>query len=237
MIRRVLATVAIVVGIAAVLFALCFFGLWIPNEPSQLKYPVRGIDVSHYQGEIDWASVRSSGIQFAYIKATEGTDFKDDKFTQNWNAAAAAGIKRGAYHFFRPETSGATQAANFILNVPKDADTLPPAIDLEFSGYNQTRRPAAEDFQRELSVFWDAMDTQYKKLPVVYTVRDFQKQYLVQMPIERLWIREVILSPPQRWTIWQFSPRGRVHGVAGFVDLNVFNGSETDFQKLSESTP
>ena len=233
MFRRVCITAGFITAIALILLGLCFFGLWIPNTPSHSKYPIRGIDVSHHQGPIDWARVKDSRIQFAYIKATEGTDFKDEQFAQNWNEAAAAGIKRGAYHFFCLQTSGEKQAANFIATAPYEADALPPAIDLEFSGYNKERRPSAEDFQRELSAFWDAIFSHYQKLPVVYTTSDFQKQYLAQMPIEHLWIREVILFPRQPWTIWQFSPRGRVRGVSGFVDLNVFNGRAADFQKLA----
>jgi len=235
MIRRAITTAAIVIGFALIVFGLCFFGLWIPNEPSRSKYPVLGIDVSHHQGEIDWVRVKSGGVQFAYIKATEGTDFKDPKFAQNWSAAGAAGIKRGAYHFFRLETSGGAQAADFMAAVPNDPNALPPAIDLEFSGYNKSRRPSPEDFQRELSAFWDAIETRYKKLPVIYTMADFQKAYLTQMPIERLWIREVITKPGQAWTFWQFSPRGRVSGVPTFVDLNAFSGPLSDFQRLLET--
>ena len=235
MVRKISIGSLVLIGIAWFLFALCFFGLWIPNEPSRQKYPIRGIDVSHHQGEIDWARVRSSGIEFAYIKATEGTDFKDPSFAKSWSAAGAAGIKRGAYHFFRLETPGDAQASNFIATIPNEVDALPPAIDLEFSGYNNTRRPAAEDFQRELAIFWDAIVTRYKKVPVVYTTTDFQKQYLTQMPIERLWIREVVITPLQPWTFWQFSSRGRVHGVSTFVDLNVFNGALAEFERFSQT--
>ena len=235
MLRRILITLLATVWIALILFALCFFGLWIPNAPSRAKYTVRGIDVSHHQGNIDWARVKSSGIQFAYIKATEGAEFKDGEFIRNWNAAAAADLKHGAYHFFHLEISGEKQAANFIATVPDDANALPPVIDLEFSGHNKDRRPATEAFLRDLSSFWDAIVSRYRKIPVVYTASDFQKQYLAQMPVERLWIREIVTSPPPSWTIWQFSSRGRVHGVPGFVDLNVFNGTLVDFEKFRQA--
>jgi lysozyme len=235
MIRRVSIAVAVGLGIALILFGLGFFGVWIPNEPSRADYPIRGIDVSHHQGEIDWSRVKTSGIQFVYVKATEGTDFKDPKFVDNWSGAGAAGIKRGAYHFFRLETSGEKQASNFIATVPGDPDGLPPVIDLEFSGYNKDRRPPVQNFLRELSIFWDSLVTRYRKVPVVYTASDFQKHYLGQMPIEHLWIREAITSPRRSpWTIWQFSSRGRVPGVPGFVDLNVFNGTFADFEKFNE---
>jgi lysozyme len=118
--------------------------------------------------------------------------------------------------------------------VPLDPAALPPAIDLEFSGYNKKQRPSPKEFQRELAVFWDAIFAHYRKTPVVYTTADFQKKYLAQMPTERLWVREVITTPQKGWAFWQFSSRGRISGVPTFVDLNVFRGPLADFQKLIE---
>jgi lysozyme len=230
MMRRLVFVFAMV---ALAICALCFFGIWIPNQPSKQKYPIRGIDVSHHQGSVNWSQVRAGGIRFAYIKATEGADFRDAKFADHWRESGAAGIIHGAYHFFTLGTSGQSQAANFIAQVPADETALAPAIDLEFSGYNRDRRPSVDDFQRELSAFWDAIVEHYGKVPVVYTASDFQKQYLRAMPIERLWIREVIFVPASGWTLWQFTPRGRVSGVQGFVDLNVFRGGDVEFEKIT----
>lgn len=235
MLRKLLTVAGGLTAIAIVGLVLCFFGVWIPNEPSRTQYPVRGIDVSHHQGPIDWSAVKSSGIHFAYIKATEGANFTDATFADHWKNSNAAGIAHGAYHFFTLGTSGEIQAAHFIATVPADADALPPAIDLEFSGYNKNRRPPPEEFQHELAIFWDALVAHYRKLPVVYTASDFQKEYLRFMPIERLWIREVVLRPDSRWTFWQFSARGRVRGVPGFVDLNVFHSNTAEFAKLVEA--
>lgn len=232
--KRFANVIGLLAAIASIVFVLGFFGLWIPNKPSEAKYPIRGIDVSHHQGDIDWGSVKASGIQFAYLKATEGANFTDARFADNWKNSGEAGLVRGAYHFFVFNTPGQVQAANFMARVPVEPQALPPAIDLEFSGYNKERRPAPDEFQRELSVFWDAIFERYHKSPVVYTTDDFQKQYLVAMPIERLWIRQVLTTPRQPWTFWQFSPRGRVRGVSTFVDLNVFHGSRADFAKLTQ---
>ena len=234
MIRRLRIAIGLLAAFALTFFVLAFFGIWIPNNPSKAKYPIRGIDVSHHQGDIDWKSVKAAGIHFAYIKATEGADFTDATFAGNWKGSEEAGIVRGAYHFFTFGSSGQLQASHFISRVPADLNALPPAIDLEFSGYNKERRAAPEEFQRELSAFWDAIFTHYHKSLVVYTTDDFQKQYLAAMPIERLWIREVMTAPRQSWTFWQFSPRGRVRGVPTFVDLNVFHGTSADFSKLNQ---
>ncbi|HEX4629393.1 MAG TPA: GH25 family lysozyme [Chthoniobacterales bacterium] len=232
--RRLLTVAGCLIGLVIVGLALCFLGIWIPNAPLRSQYPVRGIDVSHHQGRIDWSAVKASGIQFAYIKATEGADFTDATFGENWNNSKAAGIVRGPYHFFTLSSSGQSQAAHFIATVPADDDALPPAIDLQFSGANKDRRPPSDEFQRELATFWDALVAHYRKVPVVYTATDFQKQYLRFMPIERLWIRDVALRPDSGWTFWQFSARGRVQGVPTFVDLNAFHSSPQEFVKLAQ---
>jgi lysozyme len=234
MMRRFASAIGILAALGLIVFILCFFGIWIPNKPSETRYPIRGIDVSHHQREIDWKSVKAFGVHFAYLKATEGADFTDPKFADNWKSSSEAGVVRGAYHFFTFGTSGQAQAANFISRVPAELDALPPAIDLEFSGFNKERRAAPDEFRRELSAFWDAIFSHYHKSPVVYTTDDFQDQYLAAMPIERLWIREVLRTPRQPWTFWQFSPRGRMRGVPTFVDLNVFHGTPEDFAKLSQ---
>ncbi len=219
-------------AVALVLAGLCFFGLWIPNEPSLAKYPIRGIDVSHHQRDIDWKVAKASGIHFTYIKATEGVDFKDPKFSENWTGSDAASLLHGAYHFFTLGQPGDMQASNFIATVPVGQNVLPPAIDLEFSGYNRVQRSLPKEFQRELSLFWDAIFAHYRKMPVVYTTSDFQKRYLTQMPVERLWVRQVIFTPREAWMFWQFSPRGRIPGVRGFVDLDVFAGSEGSIESV-----
>jgi lysozyme len=103
-------------------------------HPSLEKFPRQGIDVSHHQGPIAWQELAGQGVSFAYIKATEGGDYKDRRFSDNWNSAKNAGIARGAYHFFTLCRAGADQARNFIDSVPVEIDALPPAVDLEFMG-------------------------------------------------------------------------------------------------------
>ena len=108
-----------------------------------------GIDVSSHQGLIDWRHVRHNGITFAYVKATEGSDFVDDHFLVNWIGAAAAGLDRGAYHFFTLCASGEAQATNFLRTVPTGSTALPPAIDLELAG-NCASRPAESSVFEEV---------------------------------------------------------------------------------------
>ena len=217
------------------LIASYWLGLLMPNWPSTAKYPIRGIDVSHHQGTIDWPAVKLAGITFAYIKATEGTQYRDPTFVQNWSGAGASGIVRGAYHFFTLDISGKEQAQNFLRFAPVEPSTLPPAIDLEFSGYNRHRHPPHGEFVKELAAFVDAITERYKKPPAIYTTSEFRNEYLRSMSIECLWIREVLTRPrtdTNDWIFWQFSGRGRIRGIGTFVDLDVFNGSGSEFDEL-----
>jgi len=223
--------VAAIVGAGA----LYWFGIWIPNKPSVAKFPIRGIDVSHHQHAIDWPAVKNAGVKFAYIKATEGADYKDGDFARNWADSAASGIAHGAYHFFTLDTPGDKQAENFLSAVPVEVGALPPAIDLEFSGYNLKRRPPGEQFARELAAFYDLVFIHYQQVPVIYTTSNFKNHYLKSMPIERLWFREIFTKPRggnEKWTFWQFSARGKVPGISTPVDLNVFNSSADAFSLL-----
>ncbi len=135
--------VAAVVSTAAVLAIVGtgFWFVWMPGYRPALEHGERfGIDVSSHQGSIDWQRVARDGIDFVYIKASEGGDAADARFRANWDGATSAGIEPGAYHFFTLCRSGADQAANFLESVPADRHALAPAVDLEFDG-NCSRRP------------------------------------------------------------------------------------------------
>jgi lysozyme len=215
-----------------------FEGLWIPNRPNPVQYPVRGVDVSAHQGRVNWNSVASSGIRFVYLKATEGGDFQDEMFGENLRGAHQAGLECGAYHFFSLKTPGALQAQNFIKAVPKDFVSLPPAVDLEYWG-NSSARPSVENFQEQLGFFLDAIRKEYDREPVLYTSHDFSSVYLVNFSIKRPWVRAIIFGPGRDgdnpWLFWQFTERAMVPGIRGFVDMDVFNGSQAEFALLSKS--
>src|SRR3954453_3275956 len=136
-------------------------------HPSERHYPSQGIDVSHHQGHIAWAKLPRQGVDFAYIKATEGADYVDRRFSINWRAAHAVGIRRGAYHFFTLCRSGRDQAAHFLSHVPAEAAALPPAVDLEFPG-NCKRRPSQAKFHKELGDFLRIVEARYGKHAVLY---------------------------------------------------------------------
>jgi len=219
-------------------FALVFLrGWWIPNEPSRTDFPIRGLDVSAHQGSIDWKQVKASGMSFVYLKATEGGDFQDANFADNLKGAREAGLVCGAYHFFSLKTPGLTQAQNFIRTVPRDQVTLPPVIDLEFWG-NSSARPTPEAFQSELHAYENAIKQAYGQTPLFYTSSDFSDVYLQGYLYARIWARDIFRNPHADgmgpFNFWQYSDRGRLPGICGFVDLDVFHGSEDDFLKIQQ---
>ncbi|HXC73942.1 MAG TPA: GH25 family lysozyme [Sphingomicrobium sp.] len=200
---------------------------WAPRwTPSRSAHPVQGIDVSSHQGAIDWARLRAQRVDFAYIKASEGGDFRDRAFARNWDAAGRAGIRRGAYHFFTLCRPGADQAANFLAVVPPDATALPPAVDLEFLGNcTKANRMTPADLRRELSVFLQTVEARTGQPTLLYLTREFDDAYRVSVIFDRpLWLRRIILEPrfgARRWTLWQASNFRRLDGIDGRVDWNV----------------
>ena len=193
-------------------------------RPSERHYPYQGIDVSHHQGHISWAKLPRQGVDFAYIKATEGSDHVDKRFRINWRAAHKAGVHRGAYHFFRLCGSGRAQARNFVRTVPYDSAALPPAVDLEFPG-NCSRRPSRAKMHKELRDFLRIVEGRYGKRAVLYLTPHFDKRYKISATFDRpLWLRSIKKKPKfgaRPWHLWQASYTRRLHGVRGHVDWNV----------------
>lgn len=210
------------------------------------SHPVHGIDISVWQGEIDWQTARANGVNFAFLKATEGGDHLDPAFAHNWQAAAAAGVPRGAYHFFyhcRPATE---QARWFTRNVPDDPSALPPVLDMEWTPRSPTcpgKRPAAE-VRAEARSFLAALTRAYGKRPILYTTVDFYRENeLWRLDGTDFWLRSVAEHPSdsfpgQHWLFWQYSGTGLVPGIAGKTDLNVFAGNRDQFVRwLASAAP
>jgi lysozyme len=197
---------------------------------------VRGIDVSRHQQAIDWSAVAASGVAFAWIKATEGGDFRDLLFRRNWYLAAAAGVKRGAYHFVTWCRPAADQAAWFVANVAADPDALPPVLDVEWNSRSRScaRHAPREEALATMTIILAAMEKAYGKVPVIYAPLDFYQE-VMRGSLDRypLWARSID-DPPfgygdRRWRIWQYSETGAVPGVAGDVDLDCFSGGEAEW--------
>jgi lysozyme len=208
---------------------------WDGRAPQ--AYAVHGIDVSRWQGAIDWLTVRNAGIAFAYIKATEGGDHADPAFPDNWQGAARAGMPRGAYHFYYFCRPAEEQARWFIQHVPRDPAALPHVLDLEWNHKSRTctHRPDGAIVRAEAKKFLDILHAHYGQRPVIYTTVDFYRDTGIgQLPGQEFWLRSVAghpsqVYPGQRWTFWQYTGTGMVPGINGPVDINAFAGSVTDW--------
>ncbi|PKL35613.1 MAG: lysozyme [Spirochaetae bacterium HGW-Spirochaetae-1] len=208
--------------------------------PSEEKYPLRGIDISNHQGKIDWNKIPKDTVHFVYIKASEGGDFKDKSFALNLHAAKKRNFPVGAYHFFTLCKPGSEQAQNFIHTVPKDNDSLPPVLDLEYTG-NCGNRPPLSNVQKEIKDFLSIVDAYYGKKTILYATYEFIDAYFGNEFSDRnIWIRDIYKNPNLfsgiPWTIWQYNCRGRVPGITGPVDLNVFNGNLNTFHEIMINT-
>ena len=210
-------------------------------SPGPRHHDIHGIDIAKYQGEIDWAAVKNSGIEFAFIKATEGGDRLDDKFEANWAAAKEAGLPRGAYHFNYWCSSWANQAEWFKRNVPVDPDALPPVLDLEWNNASPTcpRSVPRETALAGIYTFVHAMEKHYKKRPILYTDANFHRDVLSDGALADypLWVRAVkelphVQFPGRRWAFWQYTEKAAVPGIRGNVDKNAFAGNRAQWRKL-----
>lgn len=180
-----------------------------------------GIDVSHYQGEIDWSKVAASGMRFAFIKATDGTEDVDPHFSQNWAGAKNAGIVRGAYHFFRPGLDARLQAEHLQRVVVMDDLALPPALDVEVTdGVNSSV------LQEALKGWLEAVQAAFGCTPIIYTDPSFWKQHVAGgVETYPLWLacysdEPEVPAPWRNWTFWQYTDAGSVSGIACRVDLD-----------------
>jgi GH25 family lysozyme M1 (1,4-beta-N-acetylmuramidase) len=204
-----------------------------------------GIDISHWQGHVDWTKVRADGITFAFMKATEGSSYADPTLATNWAGAETAGIYRAAYHFARPSTSaGSAQAqARFFVSKAgtfQGVGDLPPVLDLEATG---GLSPAS--LRTWVATWLSTVEQLTGRTPILYFSPSFWIDHLgnssafTRYP---LWIAHYTTGAPlvpggwPTWTFWQRTSSGRVSGIGGPVDLNRFNGSEAQRGVLPNSS-
>ncbi len=195
-----------------------------------------GIDVSQYQGRIDWSQVLTINDQFAidyiFIRATMGERAKDSKFKENWTAVKQNNKLRGAYHYFRPNENSIRQANNFIKTVDLETGDLPPVLDIEEMPRNQSMDSLKTGLKRWL----DQVEKHYKIKPILYSGDKYFADFLEKEFADyTLWIANYnfwVEKPKKHWNFWQFSEKGTVTGIKGPVDLNMFAGDIEELEDL-----
>src|SRR5579863_2213945 len=208
--------------------------------PTPDDFQIHGIDVSKYQGDIDWSEVRNSGVRFAWIKATEGGDYLDEKFARNCELSKAVGVPRGAYHFMYWCRPAAEQAQWFVAHVPKDPDALPPVLDVEWNNVSRTcpRHVSRQEALADMKTMLAAMEAAYGKRPVIYTSIDFYHDVIEgELEAYPMWLRSVKYYPAvkygtQHWHFWQHTEHAHVPGINGNVDENAFYGTPNDWHQF-----
>lgn len=188
---------------------------------------VHGIDISHYQGEVFWETVgENTKMAYVYIKATEGGDRIDERFERNIDLAHRYGLKVGSYHFYRPKTEQVKQLENFKTQCLPGEQDLIPMIDVETTGGLPT-----EEFCDSLLCFLKLVEHAYKQKPLLYTFRNFYNRHLVgkvddyQLMIAMYTSEEPVLIDERDITMWQYTGKGRIVGINGYVDKSRFMGS------------
>lgn len=204
------------------------------------SYGVQGVDVSHYQGEIEWDQIQQAGISFAFIKATEGSGTVDEQFEDNWRNAAQTGLCIGAYHFFSFDSPAEDQAALFCETVGDLTGKLPPVIDVEYYGDKEKNPPEEEKTVSEIQSMLEILEKEYQVKPILYTTYKFYRKYIQDnFNNYQLWIRNVYYKPGsdlgRDWLFWQYSDTSVMdgyHGDESCIDRDVFAGSREELNNL-----
>lgn len=194
---------------------------------------VLGVDVSSYQIDVDFRELASQGVEFVYIKATEGSSHVDNSFAEKWAAAKEAGMLAGAYHYFSYESSGLTQAENFIKAVGKLDGRLIPAVDMELTVEEVYNPPEKDDVVRGLKAFLAVVEEEYGVKPLIYAQKDYWDKYLAEdFSSYPRWARNVFypvwIDAGDEWVVWQYNDRGELSGYSGekYIDLNIINSKK-----------
>ncbi len=215
----------------------CAASLYFSNAiVNRENYPLLGVDVSRYQGNINWEKIEQQGVSFAFIKATEGSGHIDEYAADNLENAGKTDIAVSAYHFFSFDSPGETQADNFISVVDAENLDMPPVIDIEYYGDKMENKPSRSEAEAILKPLLQRLEDHYGEKPIIYATMAVYNRYIRHSFSDySIWIRNVNCEPDLiDWTFWQYSDKGELYGFVGeekYIDLNVYNGSEEDFHK------
>jgi lysozyme len=238
--RRIALSAAVIAFALLVIAALLFTGTLWPTRTAALRYPVQGVDVSAYQGTIDWDVLAEEDIDFAWIKATEGSSYQDPRFADNWAEAHDTDLLVGAYHFLSVDSPGTDQATKVIATVSRNRGDLPVVVDVECYSQYCDSPPPAGTVKEVLDPLLLAIEQHYGRPAVLYATRDWYERYLAgSYPDNPIWFRSVATSPhltdDRAWIVWQWSAREKLDGYDGdeeFIDMNAFRGDREELESL-----
>ena len=201
-------------------------------------FEIHGIDISHYQGKIDWeqlknAMIKGCPVRFVIIKSTEGSSSLDENFRENFNQARDFGFIRGVYHFWSNKSTAREQAYYFLDQVHLTDGDLPPVLDIEHKPADKS----VEDFQRDVLTWLHIVEDKYHVKPIIYTYYKFKEQYLSAPVFDDYpyWIAHYYVDKVQykgKWKFWQHTDVGKLPGIKGYVDFNIYNGSYYELKQL-----
>ena len=201
-------------------------------------YEIHGIVISLYQGKIDWeqlknAMIKGCPVRFVIIKSTEGSSRLDENFRENFNQARDFGFIRGVYHFWSNKSTAREQAYYFLDQVHLTDGDLPPVLDIEHKPADKS----VEDFQRDVLTWLHIVEDKYHVKPIIYTYYKFKEQYLSAPVFEDYpyWIAHYYVDKVQykgKWKFWQHTDVGKLPGIKGYVDFNIYNGSYYELKQL-----
>ncbi|WP_418895170.1 glycoside hydrolase family 25 protein [Limibacterium fermenti] len=243
---RIYAVIGLLIAATTLALAcIIFLRIWqrdlfhsFEQTPYSDKYFVRGVDVSHHNSFIDWNRLRKDNVSFAYLKSTEGVSHIDRDYIRNYRLAKEAGLKVGAYHFFRFRDEGKRQAEHFIKYAKVLPQDMIPAIDVEHSDVNVASGGRAKrgEVIAELKELEHSLFLYYGKHPVIYTNKDCYKKYIeTDFSLNPIWICDLHDEPnvaAGNWVIWQFSHTGNIPGTVNDIDLNYYRYSFYEFRTL-----
>ena len=237
--RLALVLLVLCAAVLALLGLLRWRGLLLfAQEADPEQWEVFGVDVSSYQGVVDWPVLAEQGVDFAFLKATEGSALQDRQFSANWAGAFAAGIRAGAYHFLSYDSSGDAQADHFISVVPRTEGMLPPVVDIEFYGAYLTDPPERAAVRAILDPLLARLEEYYGVKPILHVTYRSYYRYLAggDYGAYPIWCSSPVVFPlVPGWTFWQYSHTARLPGYYGSqdkIDLNVFRGGAAEFQRF-----
>ena len=207
-----------------------------PGVDRARALPIQGLDVARYQARIDFNAARQGGTHFVFIKGTEGKDYIDPVFYDNWRRARESGVARGVYHFMTWCSRAAEQAAWFIRMIPNDPDALPPVLDLEWNNHSRCKnKHNRADILEKVRVMLAAMEAHTGKVPIIYTDVNFHRDILAGEHFDNpFWLRSTAAEPHHKyrnreWMFWQWTQTGTMAGVSVEVDRNAFYGTPDEW--------